>query len=222
MSLEEDAMLVAIGQMSMDEAREKWADEWSEFCQALSRWKSIHQLLRIARLTTIQQQFSMAIEDTRARIAIYNEFKEETLQFSKDIELVADQIWFKQQLVKDQKETLAFGYNPRQSEQAPTTRRGKKIYQDHVRHAISVATMERLVPGTEADLKQLDIELQENQKKLQLATKKTSDAENQLVEYKNQAAQLQDEIDISKPYAMGLLVADIFYSLAAALQGDIY
>ena len=50
MNLEEDAMLVAIGQMSMDEAREKWADQWSEFCQSLSRWKSIHQLFRLARI----------------------------------------------------------------------------------------------------------------------------------------------------------------------------
>ena len=33
---------------------------------------------------------------------------------------------------------------------------------------------------------------------------------------------LKDEIDITKPYAMGLLVADVFYSLSAALEGDIY
>ena len=34
--------------------------------------------------------------------------------------------------------------------------------------------------------------------------------------------QIKDEYDVTKPYAMGLLVADIFYSLAAALQGDNY
>ena len=34
--------------------------------------------------------------------------------------------------------------------------------------------------------------------------------------------QLKDQYDASKTYAMGLLVADVFYSLAAALQGDIY
>ena len=32
----------------------------------------------------------------------------------------------------------------------------------------------------------------------------------------------KDQYDITKPYAMGLLVADVFYSLSAALQGDIY
>lgn len=222
MSLEEDAMLVAIGRMSMDEAREKWADQWTEFCQSLSRWKSIHQLLRISRLNAIQQQISTSIEDTRMRIAAWNQFGNEARQYKADIEFTAEQIWFKQQIVKSQKDELAFGYNPRLEEEAPRTRRGKKIYQDHVRHAISVATMEQLVPGTEADLKQLDIELKENQEKLDLATAAVNQEEKFLVESKNKAAQLQDEIDISKPYAMGLLVADIFYSLAAALQGDIY
>ena len=32
----------------------------------------------------------------------------------------------------------------------------------------------------------------------------------------------KDQYDITKPYAMGLLVADVFYSLSAALEGDIY
>ena len=32
----------------------------------------------------------------------------------------------------------------------------------------------------------------------------------------------QDQYDITKPYAMGLLVADIFYTLASAIQGEIY
>ena len=32
----------------------------------------------------------------------------------------------------------------------------------------------------------------------------------------------KDQYDITKPYAMGLLVADIFYSLSAAIEGDIY
>lgn len=32
----------------------------------------------------------------------------------------------------------------------------------------------------------------------------------------------KDRYDITKPYAIGLLVADIFYSLSAAIEGDIY
>ena len=50
MNLEEDAMLVAIGEMSMDQARDKWADEWSDFGRALTRWRSVHQPLRVAQL----------------------------------------------------------------------------------------------------------------------------------------------------------------------------
>ena len=50
MNMDEDAMMVAIGYMSMDEARDKYADEWAEFCKKLSNWKSIHQLLRLRKL----------------------------------------------------------------------------------------------------------------------------------------------------------------------------
>ena len=39
---------------------------------------------------------------------------------------------------------------------------------------------------------------------------------------KAQRLRARDEYDITKPYAMGLLVADIFYSLSAAIEGDIY
>ena len=53
MDLEEDAMLVAIGFMGMGEARDKWADRWQEFVKSLSKWKSVHQLLRIARLNQL-------------------------------------------------------------------------------------------------------------------------------------------------------------------------
>ena len=41
-------------------------------------------------------------------------------------------------------------------------------------------------------------------------------------ELRMKSMKLKDEIDITKPYAMGLLVADVFYSLSAALEGDIY
>ena len=50
MNIDEDAMLTAIGQMSMEEARGKWADQWADFCRKLSNWKSIHQLFRLAKL----------------------------------------------------------------------------------------------------------------------------------------------------------------------------
>ena len=39
---------------------------------------------------------------------------------------------------------------------------------------------------------------------------------------KSKQRELNDRFNVVKDYAMGLLVADIFYSLAAALQGGIY
>ena len=41
MNMDEDAMLVAIGQMDIDEARDKWADQWADFCKKLTKWKSV-------------------------------------------------------------------------------------------------------------------------------------------------------------------------------------
>ena len=48
--LEEDAMLTAIGQSSLDEMADKYADRWDEFMESLSRWRSIHQLFRMRQL----------------------------------------------------------------------------------------------------------------------------------------------------------------------------
>ena len=50
MNMDEDAMLVAIGQMDIGEARDKWSDQWAEFCQKLTNWKSVHQMFRLAKL----------------------------------------------------------------------------------------------------------------------------------------------------------------------------
>ena len=62
----------------------------------------------------------------------------------------------------------------------------------------------------------------DNREKLKQTTERLDKATNGLATQRARMNQLQDEIDITKPYAMGLLVADIFYSLAAALQGDNY
>lgn len=233
MNLEEDAMLVAIGRMSMDEAREKWADQWSDFMQALSRWKSIHELLRLARLNAIKQDLASAIENTQTQIAALNAIREEKWNLETLIDSQAEEIWFAQQLAQDARERFqrkgkqpedVFGFDPRQPEYAPKTRRGKKIYQDHVRYAIEAATLDvqaQIAGGDEA-LKELIKEYDENREKLKQATERLDKSTDGLASQRVKLSQIQDEIDITKPYAMGLLVADIFYSLAAALQGDNY
>lgn len=50
MDMDEDAMMVAIGYMGIEEAREKWSDKWADFCKRLTNWKSIYQLLRLRKL----------------------------------------------------------------------------------------------------------------------------------------------------------------------------
>ena len=233
MNLEEDAMLVAIGQMSMDEAREKWADQWSEFCQSLSRWKSIHQLLRLARLNSTMGALAAGIEDAQQRIAKLNEIRSNVQSIQSLIKWQASQIYFEQQLAQDARERFrrkgkqpedVFGFDPHQPEEAPKTHRGKKHYQDHVRYAIDAATLDvqDMLAGGDEALKQLNEEYEHNQRKLKEATEYIDKENNGLATQRAQMDQLQDEIDITKPYAMGLLVADIFYSLAAALQGDNY
>ena len=233
MNLEEDAMLVAIGRMSIDEAREKWADEWSEFIQALSRWKSLHQLLRLARLNATMEVLASNIEYTQQRIAKMNEIRKNIWSIQRVIDAQASDIWFAQQMAQDSRERFqrkgkepedVFGFDATPPEYAPTTHRGKKHYQDHVRYAINAATMdvqEMLAGGDEA-LKKLNEEYENNQRILKEATEHIDKINKGLADQREKMYQLQDEIDITKPYAMGLLVADIFYSLAAALQGDIY
>ena len=233
MNLEEDAMLVAIGRMSIDEAREKWADEWSDFIQALSRWKSIHELLRLGRLNATMGALAADIEDTQQRIAKLNEIRKNAWAIQDMIDAQASEIWFAQQMAQDARERFQrkgkqpediFGFDPRQPEYAPTTHRGKKHYQDHVRYAIDAATLDvqDMLAGGDEALKELNAEYELNQQKLKEATENIDKETKGLATQRARMDQLQDEIDITKPYAMGLLVADIFYSLAAALQGDNY
>ena len=233
MNLEEDAMLVAIGRMSMDEAREKWADQWSEFCQALSRWKSMHELLRLGRLNATVKSLATDIENTQQRVAKLNEIRKNAWAIQDMIDAQASEIWFAQQMARDARERFqrkgkepedVFGFDPTPPEYAPTTHRGKKHYQDHVRYAIDAATMDvqDMLAGGDEALTQLNEEYNQNQKKLKEATENIDKETKGLATQRARMDQLQDEIDITKPYAMGLLVADIFYSLAAALQGDNY
>ena len=231
MNLEEDAMLVAIGRMSMDEAREKWADQWSDFIKALSRWKSIHELLRLGRLNATMETLAANIENTQQRITKLNEIRENVRTIQDLIDWQASQIWFEQQMAQDARERFrrkgkqpedVFGFDVTPPEYAPTTHRGKKHYQDHVRYAIEAATWDVNSMLDGGDLKQLNEEYEHNQTKLKEATEYIDKENKGLATQRAQMEQLKDEIDITMPYAMGLLVADIFYSLAAALQGDNY
>ena len=58
--------------------------------------------------------------------------------------------------------------------------------------------------------------------RLDSLTKQKDEAHGKAEAAKAKYMEARDQYDITKPYAMGLLVADVFYSLSAALEGDIY
>ena len=93
MNIDEDAMLVAIGRMSIDEARDKWADQWAEFCQKLTNWKSVHQMFRLAKLhNTMVESMKLyaSYQGQKAALQIVkNEIKSAISQAFKEMRLAA-------------------------------------------------------------------------------------------------------------------------------------
>lgn len=220
MNLEEDAMLVAIGQMSMDEARDKWADDWNRFIQALTRWKSIHQFLRLGQLLKLKYQLT----NNKAYLELQQFNHKEILNHLENVEYNLSNFT----LLDFEIDKRNMRYIPDPDDAFETMdvtgdiiqRVGKNrklkydwktdvyIWNFHSRYDKdydeAVATLERFedaIQYRKIEKRKIDKQLAETEKNLNRA---------------------QDQYDITKPYAMGLLVADIFYSLAAALQGDIY
>ena len=235
MDLEQDAMLTAIGQMSMDQARERWADRWGEFVQSMSRWRSLHVLLRMARLNAQQRKLAQYIPEQRERLSALVDLRRSQMDITESIELES---WTIESIADLKAEAEELSKGPMMVElfgedkivefdspiEAPRTHRGKKIYRDAIAAAIEAAflTKEYEAAGGDKYLYELSAEWRKS-----LAESAKTDASIKTAESSIQAAkakqiELQDEYDITKPYAMGLLVADIFKSLAMAIQGEIY
>ena len=239
MNLEEDAMLVAIGEMSMDQARDKWADEWSDFCRALTRWRSVHQLLRVAQLRAnlrLATEKSMSIEERiKSGLADLQEITNTLNGLYHDIQTREKM----NETLKDQISSMGrahHGYTMRKIGHtsaspssfdplyapAPKTRSGKQMYSERVneiaRRAVYGQQMDYLehqLKSTEGKRTLLKLEIEKNDI--------LAETGNMLLDAnREKLGRIQDQYDASKTYAMGLLVADVFYSLAAALQGDIY
>ena len=231
MDLEQDAMLTAIGQMSMEQARERWADRWGEFVQSMSRWRSIYVLLRMARLNAQQQKLAQYIPDQRERLSALSYLRKSQLAIAESIEREGEQIWSLGQL-KDLAEEARkgprpmdpFGYDVGPAFEAPLTHRGKKIYTDKIAAAIQAAflTKEYEAAGGDKYLDELSAELRKKMEQSAKTEASIKTAKSNIQAAKAKQMELQDEYDITKPYAMGLLVADIFKSLAMAIQGEIY
>ena len=212
--LEEDAMLTAIGQSSIDEMADKYASRWEDFMESLSRWRSIHQLFRLSQLNkTIQnliklemsqKQTEQTLKHLKGRllgsfsaqhrydIMIQNNIK----QFQRVLSL-SNKSGF-------EKKIYPIGF------QNPKTKKWENRTVDDWRQ-IFQEREDWIKQRKDATLKkhrEIQIEQDQNQRALN--------------ETRVELQKTQDQYDITKPYAMGLLVADIFYTLASALQGEIY
>ena len=192
MNMDEDAMLVAIGQMDMDEARDKYSDEWAEFCKKLTNWKSVYQLLRLRKM-----------QNTKLKLGVqYNLYKQEQRTYER-----LNKAYFSA-LRKAMKDAgLVTDESTYFNEFLSVIRRGEALLKDNPENK----------------------ELARHLKALEKTKAKMAKRLNSVLEARNKAGmakeaylKAQDEYDITKPYAMGLLVADIFYSLSAAIEGDIY
>lgn len=212
--LEEDAMLTAIGQSSIDEMADKYADRWEDFIDSLSRWRSIHQLFRLSQLNkTIQNLIKLQMSQTQTEQTLKH-LKGKLLgsfsaQHRYDIMIQENIKQFKRVLSLSNKSAFEKKIYPI-GFQNPKTKKWENRTVDDWRQ-IFQEREDWIKQRKDATLKKhrgIQIEQDKNQRALD--------------ETRVELQKTQDQYDITKPYAMGLLVADIFYTLASALQGEIY
>lgn len=181
-------MMVAIGYMSMDEARDKYADEWSEFCKKLTNWKSVYQLLRLRKL----------------HIEMLN--LNELAAMSADVKKILEQDKNNLQASINQA-MISMGKKPSETELM-------KLYW-------SIDSFLKAHPNDQQAIMDLR-KLNDVRDKLIASRSLIQKNEDIYMKSKIKYMEAKDQYDITKSYAMGLLVADIFYSLSAAIEGDIY
>ena len=186
--MDEDAMMVAIGYMSMDEARDKYSDEWADFCKKLTNWKSIYQLLRLRKLHM------------------------EMLDLNK----LATMSTSAQKILEQDKNNLQASIN-----QAMVSMGKKPSETELMKMYWSVDFFLKAHPNDQQAIMDLR-KLNDVRDKLIASRKLIQKNEDIYMISKMKYMEAKDRYDITKPYAMGLLVADIFYSLSAAIEGDIY
>ena len=225
MNLEEDAMLVATGQMSMEEARETWSDEWADFCKSLTRWKSVHQLFRLARANAIKIKLAEAIENSKTKAEILKDLYAEKAEIheetTKQLNDIAGNI---QDIKRAQEEQSNAGKAPETFFDIPMSAYDiADIAKDFAGTTNPTATQwANAIAEQKLQLAETDKISDKERKELNDVEAKLAQRQTELDMLKSKQRELNDRFNIVRDYAMGLLVADIFYSLAAALQGDIY
>ena len=212
--LEEDAMLTAIVQSSIDEMADKYADRWEEFMESLSRWRSIHQLFRLSQLNKTmqnlitlemsQKQTEQTLKHLKGRLLgsfsaqrRYDTMIQENIKQFQRVVALSEKSAF-------EKKIYPIGFqNPKTKKwENRTIDDWRKIFQERE------DWIEQRKDRTFIRHRIIQREQDQNQRALD--------------ETRVELQKTQDQYDITKPYAMGLLVADIFYTLASALQGEIY
>ena len=228
MDLEQDAMLTATGQMSMEEAREKWADRWSEFVQSMSRWKSLHVLLMMVRINAQQQRLAEHIKDLSKRERAFEVLGKAYQSEMKSIDLICYKIRNLSRLKSDVEEHNKTLHTIESVKNGEIAAPPSMTYESTIYAAKAAASLaaEYEAAGGDKRLYELSKKYSEKLKKatgnLEWTHKNIETTENDIQAAKIKQKELQDEYDIAKPYAMGLLVADIFKSLAMAIEGEIY
>lgn len=188
MSMDEDAMMVAIGYMTIGEAREKWSGQWADFCKKLTNWKSIYQLLRLRKL--------------RTDMANLNKLASMSAKVQKILE--QDKINLQASISQAM---ASMGKKPSEAELMKLYWSVDYFLKEHPSDEQAVMDLMKLSDVRDRLIASRSL-IQKNEEIYMISKIKYMEA--------------KDAYDITKPYAIGLLVADIFYSLSDAIEGDIY
>ena len=225
MNMEEDAMLVATGQMSMDEAREKWADEWADFCKSLTRWKSVYQLFRLARANAIKIKLAEAIENSQTKAAILKDLHAEKAEIHENTDATVNGIAQTILSIENARDAQRDIGKPAETFfDIPTSKYEiEDIAMDFAGTKNPTATQwANAIAEQKLHLAEFGEMSDKEEKELKDVEARIAQRQTELDMLKSKQRELNDRFNIVRDYAMGLLVADIFYSLAAALQGGIY
>ena len=213
--LEEDAMLTAIGQSSLDEMADKYADRWEDFMESLSRWRSIHQLLRLGQLNKTLQRLTNQEQSRKTLIRQ----QEENIKLCKTLSTRCADIMTALEEYKANPRTYKLGKSGRK----PYDTKATAAVVDQEIIAVAKARVNgKVVSWFTKPVSEWQEDLEWAEDNLELANIKKRKGQRELDETRVELQKTQDQYDITKPYAMGLLVADIFYTLASAIQGEIY
>ena len=213
--LEDDAMLTAIGQSSLDEMADKYADRWEDFMESLSRWRSIHQLLRLGQLNKTLQRLTNQEQSRKTLIRQ----QEENIKLCKTLSTRCADIMTALEEYKANPRTYKLGKSGRK----PYDTKATAAVVDQEIIAVAKARVNgKVVSWFTQPVSEWQEDLEWAEDNLELANIKKRKGQRELDETRVELQKTQDQYDITKPYAMGLLVADIFYTLASAIQGEIY